>query len=52
MYVFFNMSLCVYVWMCGCMGFVMCGCLYVWILVCVHFVMCGVITFMYECLYV
>ena len=35
------------VWLCVCVGFVMCGCVYVWVLyfegmcVCVGFVMCG-----------
>ena len=34
------------VWVCVCVGFVMCGCVYVWVsyvwlCVCVGFVMCG-----------
>ena len=28
-------------WVCVCVGFVMCGCVYVWVCVCVGFVMCG-----------
>jgi hypothetical protein len=29
------------VWVCVCVGFVMCGCVYVWVCVCVGFVVCG-----------
>jgi hypothetical protein len=29
------------VWVCVCVGFVMCGCAYVWVCVCVGFVICG-----------
>jgi hypothetical protein len=29
------------VWVCVCVGTVLCGCVYVWVCVCVGFVMCG-----------
>jgi hypothetical protein len=29
------------VWVCVCVGFVMCGCVYVWVCVCVGVCMCG-----------
>ena len=28
-------------WVCVCVGFVMCGCMYVWVCVCVGVCMCG-----------
>jgi len=39
------------VWVCICVGFVMCGCVYVWVCVRVGFVMCGCFGNMCTCIY-
>ena len=47
------------VWVCVCMGFVMCGCVWVcvcglcnvWVCVSVDFVMCGYFGNVYTCIY-
>jgi len=36
------------VWVCVCVGFVMCGCVYVWVCVGVGFVICGCFGKMYT----
>jgi len=37
------------VWVCVCVGFVMCGCVYMWVCVCMGFLMCGCVCMYWFC---